>query len=170
MRRMIFSLVVLLLLASGASAQYIEEGDREVQFSGTMFAVSGVTVINLSGIYGKYVNEKTEIGGGPSITYSKVSFLGFSESSTTVGATAFIRRNLTAKDRMVPYLAGQWFQYDLAPDEPAGFTDFSYIQVGAGFKYFLNENVAYDVSGNLGYSLGASEICFMAAVGVAAIF
>lgn len=170
MRRSILLLVVLLLIASSANAQYIEQGDREIQFFGSFFAVSGMKMFNLSGLYGYYKTDKLEFGGGPSINYMSYSGFGISESSTTVGATAFVRLNLTAKDKVIPFVGAQWYQYDLAPEEPLGFTDLSYIQFGGGFKYFLNEYIAYDFSGNMGFGLTGGDVSFLGMAGVAALF
>ena len=154
------------MTASSAMAQHIEQGDREIQVNAFFFAVSGVSMLNLSGSYGYYKTEKLEIGGGPSI--SRLDY-GFG-SNTTIGLTLFGRYNLTARDKIVPYLSAQFYQYDIAPDDPMGFADYAFLQCGAGFKYFINEYIAYDVSGNLGFSLGGGDVSFIAVGGLSAFF
>jgi hypothetical protein len=165
-KRLIFLLTAVLLIASTAGAQYIEKGDREIQATGFLFTVSGVTMINLSGTYGVYYNEKLEIGGGPTISHIDFGF----GSDTTVGLTAFAKRDFTAREKMVPYVSGRLYQYDLSPDDPQGFADFTFIQFGGGFKYFVNEYIAYDVSGNWGFSLTGGNGGLLIVAGVAAIF
>ena len=166
LRRSIFLFTAILLIASSANAQFIEQGDREIQAAAYLFTVSGVTLINLSGTYGYYYTEKLELGGGPTITHINFGF----GSNTTVGLTAFARHNFTAREQVVPYISGQLYQYDLAPESPLGFADFMFLQVGGGFKYFLNEYIAYDVSGNLGFSIGGGDTSFLIVAGLSAIF
>ncbi len=166
MKRLLCGIVLAVALAGAAQAQYIEKGDREVQVSAALFTVSGLTALNLTGVYGYYTTDQWELGGGPSITYLSTDFF----SDTTVGFRAFTRYNFTAHGTSVPYVSGQWYQGDISPDDPVSFTDLSYLQAGAGVKVFLNERVAYDISGNLGFSLGNSEVAFTAVAGLSALF
>jgi hypothetical protein len=165
LKKALIAVLAIVLTTSSAMAQ-IEKGDREVQASAFLFTVSGITILNLSGIYGYYYTDRLELGGGPMITYMDYGF----GSNTTLGLTAFGRYSFTARDKLVPYVSAQWYQYDIAPEDPIGFFDMSFIQAGGGFKYFLNEYIAYDVSGNLGFSLGGGEVCFIAIAGLSAIF
>jgi len=158
-------LLALIVINAPAMAQ-IEEGDREIQASAYVFTVSGVTMVNVSGIFGYYFTPRMVLGGGPTINYIDY-IIG---SNTTVGLTFFGKYNFTARDKLVPYMSAQWYQYDLSPGDPFGFFDFSFIQAGGGFKYFLNDYVAYDISGNLGFSLGGGDVAFIAVAGLAAIF
>ena len=166
MRHSFIVILVLLMTASSAMAQHVEQGDREIQVNAFFFAVSGLSMLNISGSYGYFKTDKLELGGGPSIT--RVSF--GDNSDTTVGLTFFGRYNLTARDQIVPYLSAQFYQFDIAPEDPMGFSDYAFIQVGGGFKYFINEYIAYDVSGNLGFSLGGGDVCFLAIGGLSAFF
>ncbi len=163
MRHLFCSTLAILILSASAAGQ-VEKGDREIQISGTLVSIEDVSVLMLNGIYGYYYTEKLELGGGPTIT--RTSFFGYDD--TNVSLTLFGRYNLTARDKMVPYLSGQYYQYDLSPDEPLGFFDFSFIQVGGGIKYFVNEYIAYDVSGNLGFSLGGGDTVFLLVAGISA--
>ncbi len=165
MKQILIAVLVIVLMSSSATAQ-IEKGDREVQASAYLFTVSGITVLNLSGIYGYYYTQRLELGGGPTIMFMDYGF----GSNTTFGLTAFGKYSFTARDKLVPYASAQWYQYDIAPEDPIGFADMSFIQVGGGFKYFLNEYLAYDVSGNFGFSLGGGDVCFIAIAGLSAIF
>ena len=166
MKRAILVLMAVLFLAPDAGAQYIEKGDRELQASAYFFSVSGVTLINLSGVYGYYYTEKLGFGGGPTITHIDFGF----GSDTTLGLTAFARYSFSSRDRIVPYVSGQWYQFDIAPEDPVGFADMMFIQVGGGFKYFLNEHIAYDVSGNIGFSMGGGDASFLGVAGISAMF
>ena len=165
MKKALAAILAIALMSSSAMAQ-IEKGDREIQGSAFLFTVSGITMLNISGIYGYYYTDRLEFGGGPTITYMDFGF----DSDTTLGLTAFGRYSFTARDKLVPYAAAQWYQYDIAPEDPVGFLDMAFLQVGGGFKYFLNEYIAYDVSGNLGFSLGGGDVCFFAVAGLSAIF
>ena len=165
MRRMLVVVLAVVLMASSATAQ-IEKGDREIQAAGYLFTVSGITMINLSGIYGYCYTDKVQLGGGPTLTIMDYGF----GNSTNLGLTFFGRYYFTAHDKLVPYASAQWYQYDIAPDEPLGFFDMTFIQGGGGFKYFVNEFIAWDVSGNLGFSLGGGDVSFIAVAGLSAIF
>ncbi len=166
MRHLFIVILVLLVSIGSVSAQQVEKGDREVQVNAFFFAVSGISILNLSGTLGYYKTERLEIGCGPSI--SRIDFgIG---SNTTIGLTGFARYSFTARDKIVPYISGQLYQYDISPEEPMGFADYSFLQCGGGFKYFLNEYIAYDVSGNLGFSLGGGDVSFLAVAGLSAFF
>jgi hypothetical protein len=162
---MLIAVLAVVLTASSAMAQ-IEKGDREIQATGYLFTVSGITMLNLSGIYGYYYSDKLELGGGPSLMILDYGF----GRDTKLGLTFFGRYYFTARDKLVPYAGAQWYQYDIAPDEPLGFFDMSFVQGGGGFKYFVNKYIAWDVSGNLGFSLGSGDVSFIAVAGVSAIF
>ncbi len=54
MKRSLLIIVMLAMAASGASAQYLQQGDKEITFSGSLFSVSGLTLITMSGSYGYY--------------------------------------------------------------------------------------------------------------------
>jgi hypothetical protein len=164
-RHALIAVLTVLIAASPATAQ-IKKGDREIQGTGFLFTVSGITMVTLSGIYGYYYTDKLQIGGGPTLT---ILDYGFGRKST-LGVTFFGKYYFTARDKMVPYASAQWYQYDLSPEAPAGFFDMAYIQGGGGFKYFINEYIAWDVSGNLGFSLGGGDVSFLAVAGLSAIF
>jgi hypothetical protein len=164
MKYLLATALVLVLGVASASAQ-VEQGDKEVQFAGSLYSAEGFTVINLMSVYGYYIRPNIEIGAGPSIT--RFDFAGY--SSTTVGATFFGRYYFTSKTNLVPYLSGQWYQFDLAPEDPLSFSDVAYIQVGGGAKYFVNEYIAWDGSANLGFGLGGGT-AFLMQVGLSAFF
>ncbi|MFZ5981566.1 MAG: hypothetical protein ACOYVF_13140, partial [Candidatus Zixiibacteriota bacterium] len=68
MKRIIVLLTAVLCLAAATNAQ-VEEGDQEVRMTGTITTFEGVTIAMISVNYGYFLTEKTEIGGGPIITY-----------------------------------------------------------------------------------------------------
>ncbi len=165
MKRFVLFFLLLFFIPAGLSAQ-IEKGDREIQGSGFYIAFEGISMLNLSGTYGYYYSEKLEIGGGPSLSIIDYSF----GSTTTLSLTAFGRYHFTARDKLVPYASGQWYQFDVSPEGGASFLDYAFVQGGGGFKYFLNEFVAYDVSGNLGFSFGSGSVSFIMVAGISAMF
>lgn len=52
--------------------------------------------------------------------------------------------------KLVPYARASFYQAILNPPEGTSFNDFSYIQAGGGFKYFLTPQLALDTSLSLG--------------------
>ena len=165
MKRFILLFLAALLISGNLSAQ-IEKGDREIQASGFFIAFEGITMLTISGTYGYYRTDKLEIGGGPTLSRIDYSF----GSNTSLSLTLFGRYHLTARDKVVPYLSAQWYQFDIAPEGSASFFDYSFVQGGGGFKYFINEFVAYDVSGNLGFSFGSGSFSFIMVAGISAMF
>ncbi len=165
MKRFILLFLALVLVSGNLSAQQIEQGDREIQAAGYFIAFEGISVMTITATYGYYKTEKLEIGGGPVLT--RVDY-GFG-SNTTLSLTAFGRYHLTARDKLVPYFSGQYYQFDISP-EYGDFLDYAFVQGGGGFKYFLNEYIAYDISGNLGFSFGTGDFSFIMVAGISAFF
>jgi hypothetical protein len=165
MRNGIIAGLLVLLLVPMAAAQ-VEKGDREIQLQGSIFTVEGVTMVTVSALYGYFVTPKMEWGGGPTISHVGSSFY----DETNISLTFFGRHNFVTGEKMVPYVSGQLYQYDLSPAEGTSFTDYTYLQAGGGFKYFVSENVAYDVSGNLGFGLGGGDISLLIFGGISAFF
>ncbi len=164
MRHAFAALLAAVLMASPAMAQ-IEKGDMEVQASGSMFVVSGLTSIDLRCVLGFSVTDQIQLGFGPSLTVSDYEV----GSDTVFGSTFFGRYYFNAVNKWVPYVSGQLYQYDIAPEEPLEFFDCTYIQGGGGFKYFVNEYIAWDLSANLGLSLGSGDVNFFILAGLSAI-
>jgi hypothetical protein len=162
--RQLLCLILVMIVLPGAALCQIEKGDREIQASASFQAMEDVSMLILSGTYGYYYSDKLQLGGGPVITYTEV----FGYDTSTLGLRLFARHNFTARDKIVPYIGGQFYQHDISPDEPLGFLDYSFIQFGGGFKYFVNEYIAYDVSGNIGISLGGGEANLLILAGISA--
>ena len=164
MRIVLGAALLVVLMASSAVAQ-VERGDREIQGSGHLFVMSDAAMLNLSGVFGYYYTASLELGGGPTITYSRAGDV----NNTTVGLTLFTKYNFATRDKLVPYVGGQLYQYDLSPQDPLKFTDVTFLQGCAGFKYFIRKDIAYDASANLGFSPGG-DVSFFLTVGVSAVF
>ncbi|MBN1212129.1 MAG: hypothetical protein JXA92_06080 [candidate division Zixibacteria bacterium] len=165
MKKALYAVILILCLAPLTTAQ-VEEGDKEVQVQGSLIAFEGITAIIGTFMYGYFVTPNTEIGGGPMIIYA--SYEGEGESN--ISLTLFGRYNFVSGEKVVPYLSGQIYQFDISPEEPMDFTDFTFLQVGGGFKYFVSDNLAYDVSGNLGFGLGGGDVSFILYGGLSAFF
>lgn len=165
MRLFLYTVLAALLFVPSVMAQ-AEQGDREVQFAGSIYAAESFTMINLTGVYGYYIRDYIEIGGGPMITHMEA--YGF--DNTTIGGVFFGRYYFSTVSRSVPYLSGQWYQYDFAPDDPMSFFDASNLQVGGGIKYFINEYIAWDASANLGINLGGGDVVLLIIGGLSAFF
>ncbi|MFH2035548.1 MAG: hypothetical protein ABIJ45_04020 [Candidatus Zixiibacteriota bacterium] len=166
MKRLIISVLVLLILGSTAFAQ-LEKGDKEVQLQGTFVTYSGMSVIILNATYGYFIKENIQLGVGPAILYATAG----GDDYTQFGSSFFGRYYFTTTEKLVPYIGGQWYQMDFSPEDGASFTDYTYLQATGGFKYMVSENVAYDVSANLGFPLGSGGgTIFMILGGLSAFF
>ena len=164
MKKILLMVLAIFIIPGAALCQQIEKGDREVQATASFMSMDNISMLILSGTYGYFYSEKLQLGAGPVITHTEA--FGFDD--TTIGLKLFVRHNFTARDRLVPYIAGQWYQHDISPDDPIGFLDLSFIQFGGGFKYFVNEYIAYDISGNIGISLGEGETNLLIVAGISA--
>jgi len=143
----------------------VEKGDKEIQMLGSITLIEDASVAMIQGTYGVFVTPEIELGVGPSIWYASV--WGF--STTIVGAVFFGRYNFAIDTKRVPYLSAVWYQADFSPDF-GDFTDYSYLQFGAGTKFFINEYLAYDVSANLGFALGGGMVVTTLKGGLSAFF
>ena len=149
MRHLLIGILAAIMLCTSAAAQ-VQKGDKEVQFLASIISVESITIFTAMFSYGVMVTPKLELGVGPMISHISVYFF----DDTRFSMAFFGRYNFSVQTKTVPYVSGQWYQFDFAPDEPFGFFDYSYFQVGAGVKFFVNPHVAYDFSGNLGFALG----------------
>lgn len=165
MKHLLMSILVAIILCASASAQ-VQKGDKEIQVSAYIVSVEEVTVFTAMGTFGMMVTPNLELGVGPMITH--VSFYFFDD--TQFSMAFFGRYNFSVQNKTVPYVSAQWYQFDFSPDAPFSFFDYSYVQVGGGFKYFINPHIAYDVSGNLGFALGASTTVTMLSGGLSYFF
>ena len=165
MKKALYAVILILCLAPLTTAQ-VEEGDKEIQAQGSLIAFEGVTAILANFTYGVFVSPQLELGGGPMIIYASME----GDDESNISLTFFGRYNFVTGEKLVPYLSGQIYQFDISPEEPMDFTDFTFIQVGGGFKYFVNENLAYDVSGNLGFGLGGGDVSFIMFGGLSYFF
>jgi hypothetical protein len=165
MKKALYVLIMILCLAPLTTAQ-VEEGDKEIQVQGSLITFEGITAIIANFSYGYFVSPKTEIGGGPMIIYASTG----DDDESNISLTFFGRYNFVTGEKVVPYVGGQIYQFDISPEEPMDFTDFTFLQVGGGFKYFISDNLAYDVSGNLGFGLGGGDVSFIIFGGLSAFF
>ena len=60
--------------------------------------------------------------------------------------------------KLVPYTRASFYQFSVDIPPGAKFNDFSFLQVGGGFKLFFTPQIAWDTSLNIGFGLSkASE-------------
>lgn len=161
----ILCLILVIIIISGSAMAQVEKGDSEIQASGSLISLEGVSTLILNGLYGYYYSERLVIGGGPTII--RISAGGW--DNTIFGVTGFVRYNFTARDKLVPYVGGMFYQQDLSPEYPIEFFDLTFLQMGGGFKYYINEYVSYDVSANMGLSLGVGETIFTLLAGISVL-
>lgn len=164
MKNLISALALVIFLCSSVAAQ-VEQGDKEVQLLGSIIVVEDASMVLLMGSYGVFITPQTELGVGPNIWHIEAG----GDGMTTFGATFFGRHHFSVNQKQIPYVAGSWNQGDFDPDY-GDFFDYSYIQAGAGMKFFVSEYVAYDVSANLGFALGGGSVVFMIIGGLSAFF
>lgn len=158
MMKKAFLVVLMLLVTSGAYAQ-IEKGDTELSFMGYFRSIVGEDVdVNGSGSfqlsYGKYITPKLMIGLAPVLSF----FVAEDEGGDPIiesdwSGVAFFNYNFSTASKFVPYLTGQYFQWTFDIPEGSEFTDFSYVNVGLGFKNFFNEYAAFNTLVSYGFSL-----------------
>ncbi|MFH1942082.1 MAG: hypothetical protein ABIL68_08240 [bacterium] len=154
MKKGLLFTVALLILASGAQAQ-IEKGDTEVSFMGYYITyVGGEDVVGFGSgsfqlSFGKYLTNRVIIGVAPTVSFTKMQ----DEWETNWSGSAYMNINFSSSAKMIPYITGQYYQYTFKIPAFADFTDFSYINVGLGFKSFFNEYAALNTLVSYGFSL-----------------
>jgi len=157
MKKVLLTFMLFTLLTSMAMAQ-VEQGDREFQFLGSIYTAKSFSWVKIQTTYGLFITPNIQIGAGPAIDYFKFDAGGSGDDSrTTFSSSFFARYNFDVATKKIPYISAQWLQSDFAPDDPQSFTDATFLQVGGGVKFFVNEYLAYDVSGNYGFGLGESS-------------
>ena len=150
--------IALFLLCSGAWAQ-IERGDTEVGFLGYYITRVGEDVeVNGSGIiqlsYGKYITPKLQIGFSPNVRfYLADDEQGEKIIKTDWSGSVFFNLNFSTASKFIPYITGQYYQFTFDIPDDREFTDYSYVNVGIGFKNFFNEYAAFNTLISYGFSL-----------------
>jgi len=134
----IAALVATLLISTPAIAQQ-EQGDVEIQFSGSVQSKvkkGGSTTGYVQTKFGYYFTDRLELGAFPSLT--------FSSGDTALGMGAFGTYSFLAADAMtVPYLGAQYYKNDVSVAGDRGWAGFN-----GGVKFFFNRHMAFDVGGN----------------------
>jgi SH3 domain-containing protein len=145
------------------------QGDKEVlAFANISGFVGGEGGSSASGFiyfnYGKFLNARNEVGGGPSILLSSGG-----GTSVNLGFNLFYRRYFQTKEgKWHPYAGADLFVSDLSPgtdvpDEFQGFgieieqpgvLDVTFFQLLGGAKNYITENLALDLKGTIGFALG----------------
>jgi len=167
-KRILLVLVLLMALFSFAFSQ-VEQGDKEILFSGTLTSIVGIEnysamniMLNLS--YGYFVTDNLQLGIGPMLSYSRTKTINPSHSpydedeevineETNVSGYAFFNFNFSTSGKTVPYISGQWYQFKFKPEEGRKFSDYSYANIGIGVRNFITEYAALNTSANYGFSL-----------------
>lgn len=150
--------VALFLLVSGAWAQ-IERGDSEISFMGYYNTLVGEDVeVNGSGVfqlsYGKYITSRLQIGIAPNLRfYLADDEEGEKKIETDWSGSIFFNYNFSTASKFIPYITGQYYQFTFDIPEGGEFTDYSYVNVGIGFKNFFNEYAAFNTLVSYGFSL-----------------
>jgi len=158
MKKAFFIAVALFLFVSGAWAQ-IERGDSEISFMGYYVTLVGEDIeVNGSGVfqlsYGKYITSRLQIGIAPNLRF----YLAEEEDGEKVlktdwSGSVFFNFNFSTASKFIPYITGQYYQFTFDIPEDAEFTDYSYVNVGIGFKNFFNEYAAFNTLVSYGFSL-----------------
>lgn len=158
MRRHFCAFMILMMIAGGAYAQ-IESGDTEVGFQGYFLTILGEDIdANGSGSvqvsYGKYLSSKLLIGIAPIMSFStSEDDQGDPTIETSWSGSVFFNYNFSTASTFIPYITGQYYQFTFDIPEDEKFTDYSYVNVGIGFKNFFNEYAAFNTLVTYGFSL-----------------
>lgn len=147
-------LLLAFLLTSPAAAQQ-EEGDTELEFTGSLITTVGADETSGIGIIqsklGQFVTDRWELGAFPSL---EVRF-GGGTSDTKLGAGLFAVYSFLRADAMtVPYLGASYYKSDLTESFEA---NDSWMGVNAGLKFYVSPEVAFDVGGNYHIGLQGQE-------------
>ena len=128
----------------------ITKGDMELSFTGTVTSQvgsdAGYTMGLVFASYGYYFTKNLLGGIAPGITIIGMG----GDSEALVSLSLFSAYNFMVDQKFVPYARASFYQAVLNPPEGTSFNDFSYIQAGGGFKYFVAPQLALDTSLNLG--------------------
>ncbi len=146
---LIFALFTSLTFAQ-EQEEGISKGDMELSFIGTITSQvgtdAGYTMGLLFASYGYYFTKNLLGGIAPGVT-----IIGSGgDSEAFVSMQLFSAYNFMVDQKFVPYARASFYQAILNPPEGTSFNDFSYIQAGGGFKYFLAPQLALDTSLNIG--------------------
>ena len=143
----------LVLFTGTASAQEgVEAGDKEVSFMGMYLTSTGDTDYSFGNItlrFGYYFTDKLLVGISPGINISTFN----NETDTDFSGELFFAFNFISNAKTIPYVKASFYQSTFDIPEGMEFRDYSYVQVGLGFKVFFNEYMALDTSGSYGFSL-----------------
>lgn len=150
---LLFLLLLVSLVRQAPLAAQQQAGDRELQLSGSLLAVTGEegrseALALVQAKVGFFVTDRVEIGAFPSLSYTRVTLdtpAGeLRDSDTRIGFGAFGTYSFLAEDAMtVPYLGGQIYKIDLNDSEAQ-----TWVGANAGMKFYFNRNMAFDAGGN----------------------
>lgn len=143
--------LAVVFLTVGSGLAQTEKGDSEVQLlANSQFTVGqnpDVITFLLFGNYGRFVTNRTELGGGITLSFLHIEGAG---SNTTVGSNFFYRYNFSKANRKVmPYISADIRNFDVSVSDTWA------VRPGVGVKSFVNENVAFDL--NAGYNFFFSD-------------
>ncbi len=179
MKKLIFTILILLATSNMVFSQ-AKKGDTEMFFNGSFYSMVGIenySNINITAMlnYGYYITDNLQLGVGPSVTYtySEQKYMSYyfnpityeySEKEvsqvnekTDLSASFFGNYYFNIQSKLVPYASVQYFQQTFDIPDDADFTDYGYINIGVGAKYFINQNVAYNFLINYGFSLNSDS-------------
>lgn len=154
-------IVVLCLVLGGQALAQVEEGDKEVSFLGYFstfigedFDANGTGSLQIS--YSKFYTKHLQLGFAPTLTfYTSKNDENKDVLKTDIAASVFMNLNMATASKLIPYLTAQYYQYtfDIDTDNDEKFTDYSFVNVGLGFKNFINEYAAFNTLVTYGFSL-----------------
>ena len=164
----VLSVVLAPLVFAAPAAAQAQRGDNEVLVFGlvTSFLSESTTSTNgtINFNIGRFVTDRTQIGGGPTISISATTtperqvprlvgtrivfdtIPGETTVDATVGVSGFLRRYFSG-GRVAPYLGGEVFVSDV---ESAG--DTTFVNAIGGVKNYLSERAAIDFKGAFGFN------------------
>jgi hypothetical protein len=146
----------LLVAASAVPAfAQAEKGDKEVLLNGDVTTAFGgdstttATTGNVSGGLGYYFTQAIELFGAMNLGFARDATNG---TDVDAGLGLAFRYNFARTGRQtVPYLGVEY-----ALNSVKNAKDSSYIQPNAGFKYYLQRNMAFDFNVSYGHALFTS--------------
>lgn len=155
MKQFAVLLLLFALVASSPTAAQQEEGDTELELTGTVITSVGAAETSGMGMMqakvGRFVTDRWELGAFPSL---EVRF-GEGTTDTRIGAGLFATYSyLQPNARTVPYAGASYYKGDASTGFDA--RD-SWFGLNGGMKVYFNPRMAFDMGIDYLFALQGQE-------------
>jgi len=156
MKKLILLIVasVFVINLSAQEFEGLEAGDKEISFNGMVILSEGITMGNVFFSFGTYITDKLLVGAAPGLTITNT---GLGGTEADLSAQAYCNYNFSNDSPAFPYVKASFYQQSFKSNEYSSFTDYSFLQVGGGYKTFFTDKMSWDTSATYGVSLGSFD-------------